>query len=50
LRRPLDVAQYLSIRYTARLAEAGIEASVDSKGDSYDNARAEAINSLFKAK
>jgi transposase InsO family protein len=41
--------QYLSIRYTERLAEAGIEASVGSKGDSYDNALAEAINSLFKA-
>ena len=41
--------QYLCIRYTERLAEAGIEASVGSKGDSYDNALAEAINSLFKA-
>jgi hypothetical protein len=41
--------QYLSIRYTERLAEAGIEASVGSKGDSYDNALAEAVNSLFKA-
>jgi transposase InsO family protein len=40
--------QYLSIRYTERLEEAGIEASVGSKGDSYDNALAEAINSLFK--
>jgi transposase InsO family protein len=40
--------QYLSIRYTERLAEAGIEASVGSKGDSYDNALAEAINALFK--
>jgi transposase InsO family protein len=42
-------SQYLSIRYTERLADAGIEASVGSKGDSYDNALAEAINSLFKA-
>jgi putative transposase len=41
--------QYLSIRYTERLAEAGIEASVGSKGDSYDNALAEAVNSLFKS-
>jgi putative transposase len=41
--------QYLSIRYSERLADAGIEASVGSKGDSYDNALAEAINSLFKA-
>lgn len=41
--------QYLSIRYTERLTEAGVEASVGSKGDSYDNALAEAINSLFKA-
>lgn len=41
--------QYLSIRYTERLAEVGIEASVGSKGDSYDNALAEAVNSLFKA-
>lgn len=40
--------QYLSIRYTERLAEAGIEASVGSKGDSYDNALAEAVNALFK--
>src|SRR5512145_3106680 len=41
--------QYLSIRYTARLAEAGIEPSVGSVGDSYDNALAETINGLFKA-
>ena len=40
--------QYLSIRYTERLAQAGIEASVGSKGDSYDNALAEAVNALFK--
>ena len=42
-------SQYLSIRYTERLAEAGIEPSVGSVGDSYDNALAEAINGLFKA-
>jgi transposase InsO family protein len=41
--------QYLSIRYTERLAEAGIESSVGSVGDSYDNALAETINGLFKA-
>lgn len=40
--------QYLSIRYTERLAEAGIEPSVGSVGDSYDNALAETINGLFK--
>jgi len=42
-------SQYLSIRYSERLAEAGIEPSVGSKGDSYDNALAETINGLFKA-
>ena len=41
-------SQYLSIRYTERLAEAGIEPSVGSIGDSYDNALAETINGLFK--
>jgi transposase InsO family protein len=40
--------QYLSIRYTERLGEAGIEPSVGSVGDSYDNALAESINGLFK--
>ncbi|KIQ69315.1 Transposase [Wenxinia marina DSM 24838] len=49
LRRPVETAQYLSIRYTERLAEAGIEPSVGSVGDSYDNALAETINGLFKA-
>ena len=42
-------SQYLSIRYTERLGEAGIEPSVGSVGDSYDNAMAETINGLFKA-
>ena len=42
-------SQYLSIRYSERLAEAGIEPSVGSKGDSYDNALAETINGLYKA-
>ena len=40
--------QYLSMRYTARLAEAGIAPSVGSRGDSYDNAMAESIIGLFK--
>jgi putative transposase len=42
-------AQYVSIRYSERLAEAGIEPSVGSRGDSYDNALAETINGLYKA-
>ncbi|WP_088178478.1 IS3 family transposase [Methyloversatilis thermotolerans] len=41
-------SQYVSIRYSERLAEAGIEPSVGSKGDSYDNALAETINGLYK--
>ena len=41
--------QYLSIRYTERLAAAGIEPSVGSRGDSYDNALAETVIGLFKA-
>ena len=49
LRRPLESAQYLSIKYTERLSEAGIEPSVGSVGDSYDNALAETINGLYKA-
>ncbi|WP_371317351.1 IS3 family transposase [Alcaligenes faecalis] len=56
-RRPTDTlthhsdrgSQYVSIRYTERLAEAGIEPSVGSRGDSYDNALAETINGLYKA-
>jgi transposase InsO family protein len=49
LRRPIESTQYLSIRYTERLAEAGIEPSVGSRGDAYDNAMAEAVNALYKA-
>ena len=49
LRRPLEPKQYLSIRYTERLDEAGIAPSVGSVGDSYDNALAETINGLYKA-
>jgi putative transposase len=41
--------QYLSIRYTERLAEVGAVSSVGSRGDSYDNALAEAVNGLYKA-
>ncbi|MFG7341012.1 IS3 family transposase [Stutzerimonas stutzeri] len=58
-RRPVDQGglihhsdrgvQYVSIRYTERLAEAGVEPSVGSVGDSYDNALAETINGLYKA-
>jgi transposase InsO family protein len=49
LRRPIEPAQYLSIRYTERLIEAVGAASVVSVGDAYDNALAETINGLFKA-
>jgi putative transposase len=48
LRRPVEPGQYLSIRYTERLAEAGIEGSVGNRGDSYDNALAESVIGLFK--
>jgi len=41
-------SQYLAIRYTGRLLEAGIESSVGSRGDAYDNALAETINGLYK--
>lgn len=41
-------SQYLSIRYSERLEEAGVQASVGSTGDSYDNAMAETIIGLFK--
>ena len=40
--------QYLSIRYTERLAKAGVVTSVGSRGDSYDNAMAESVNGLYK--
>jgi hypothetical protein len=42
-------SQYVSIGYSERLAEAGVEPSVGSNGDSYDNALAETINGLYKA-
>jgi len=42
-------SQYVSIRYSERLAEAGIAPSVGSRGNSYDNALAKSINGLYKA-
>ena len=48
LQRPIESTQYLSIRYTERLAAAGIEASVGSRGNAYDNALAESVIGLFK--
>lgn len=48
LRRPLEPGQYTSICYTQRLADIGAVCSVGSKGDSYGNAAAEAVNSLYK--
>jgi putative transposase len=42
--------QYLAIRYTERLAEAGVVPSVGSRGDSYDNAMAESFNDLYQTK
>ena len=48
LRRPLEFTQYLAIRYTERLADAGVAASVGSRGDSYDNALAESFNGLYR--
>ena len=41
-------SQYVSVRYTERLAQAGIAASVGTVGDSFDNALAETINGLYK--
>jgi putative transposase len=48
LRRPVEPAQYTSIRFSERLAEAGIQPSVGAVGSSYDNALAETINGLYK--
>jgi putative transposase len=48
LRRPIEFTQYLSIRYSERLAAEGIDPSVGSVGDSYDNALAESVIGLFK--
>ena len=49
MRRPIESGQYVSIKYTERLKDAGVEPSVGSVGDSYDNALAETINGLYKA-
>ena len=46
---PLEPGQYLSIRYTERLAAEGAVTSVGSRGDSYDNAMAESIIGLYKS-
>jgi putative transposase len=48
LRHSIEFTQYLAIRYSERLAEDGIVASVGSRGDSYDNALAESFNGLYK--
>ena len=45
---PVESGQYLSIRYSERLAANDIVASVGSRGDSYDNALAESFNGLYK--
>jgi len=48
LRRSVELAQYLSVRYSERLAANDIVASVGSKGDSYDNSLVESFNGLYK--
>ena len=48
LRRPIESIQYPSIRYTEQFPESGIEGSVGSRGDSYDNALAESVIGLYK--
>ena len=47
--RPLEPAQYTSIAFTDRVTEAGIDSSVGSVGDAFDNALAETVIGLFKA-
>ncbi len=49
MRRPIESAQYTSIRYTDRLEELGAAPSVGSRGDAYDNAMAEAWVATFKS-
>ena len=49
LQRLVEPGQYLSIRYTERLAAEGAITSVGSRGDSYDNAMAESIIGLYKS-
>jgi len=48
LRRPVETAQYLSIKHTERLAATEIDLSVGTVGDAYDNALAECVIGLFK--
>ena len=48
LRRPLEFAQYTSLRYTAWFGAAGAAPSVGSVADSYDNAMAESLNATYK--
>ena len=49
LRRPIESGQFTSVRYGERLDEIGATPSIGSVADSYDNALAEAVNSLYKA-
>ncbi len=49
LQRPVELAQYTSLRYTERLALEQIQPSIGSVGDAYDNALMESINGLYKA-
>lgn len=49
MRRPVETAQYVSSKYTNRLADAALEPSVGAVGDTYDNALAETMIDLFKA-
>ena len=48
LHRPVEPAQYVSFAFTERLIEAGVDASVGSVGDAYDNALAESQIGLYK--
>jgi transposase InsO family protein len=48
LQRPLELAQYTSFRFTAHLIEAGIDASIGTVGDAYDNALMESTIGLYK--
>ncbi|MFE9750749.1 hypothetical protein ACFYOT_38075 [Saccharothrix saharensis] len=48
LHRPIELAQYTSIRFTDHLAATGVDASIDSVGDAYDNALAASAVGLYK--
>jgi putative transposase len=48
LRPPVELAQYVAIRYAERLADAGAVASIGTVGDSFDNAQAESLIGLYK--